>query len=46
VYNKSIELDPRLADAWNGKGNVLRANGCTTEADAAFTKAKELGYKG
>ncbi len=36
-------LDTILSDAWNCKGNVLMAMGRTTEAEAAFAKARELG---
>jgi Flp pilus assembly protein TadD len=32
--------------AWNNKGAALEALGKTTEANAAFPKAKELGYSG
>ena len=35
-----------LAVAWYNKGTALKALGRTIEADAAFTKAKELGYTG
>jgi tetratricopeptide (TPR) repeat protein len=44
AYNKSLELDPRLDDAWNGKGNVPKAIGHITEANAASTEAKEPGH--
>jgi Flp pilus assembly protein TadD len=30
----------------NNKGIALKALGRSTEADAAYTKAKELGYTG
>ena len=45
-YDEAIKLDPNYASAWNGKGDALEALGKTTEANAAFTKAKELGYEG
>jgi CRISPR-associated protein Cas1 len=45
-YDEAIRLDPNLAMAWNYKGWALKALGKTTEADAAFAKAKELGYIG
>ena len=44
--DKAIELDPNLADAWNNKSEALKALGRTTESNAAFAKAKELGYTG
>jgi tetratricopeptide (TPR) repeat protein len=45
AFNQSIDTEPNF-DAWRGKGLALKALGRTTEADAALTKAKELGYKG
>jgi len=41
ALDTAIRLDPTDAGAWNNKGVVL-----TTEAAAAFAKAKELGYTG
>jgi hypothetical protein len=35
-----------MALAWTNKGNALNVFGRTTEADAAFAKAKEQGYSG
>jgi Tfp pilus assembly protein PilF len=46
AYDSSIEIDPRHADVWYNKGFALTALGRTTEADAAFAKAKERGYEG
>jgi tetratricopeptide (TPR) repeat protein len=45
VVNKAIELDASISDAWYHKGNSLKALNRTSEADAAFAKAKEMGYK-
>ncbi len=42
----AIRQDPNGADAWFNKGNALQSHGRTTEAKAAFAKAKELGYTG
>ena len=36
-------LDPNISEAWYNKGIALKALGRTTEAEAAFAKAKELG---
>ena len=36
----AIELDPQLAEAWYNKSIALKALGRTTEANAAFAKAK------
>lgn len=46
AYDEAIRLDPNLAVAWNNKGKALEALGKTAEANAAFAKAKELGYEG
>jgi Flp pilus assembly protein TadD len=39
-------LDPNDVAAWYNKGVALDALGKTTEAKAAFTEAKKLGYSG
>lgn len=44
--DKAIKLDPELAAAWYNKGVSLSKLGRTAEADAAFAKARELGYTG
>ena len=44
AYDEAIRLDPNLSLIWNEKGKALKALGKTTESDAAFAKAKELGY--
>jgi tetratricopeptide (TPR) repeat protein len=43
-HDEAIRLNPKLAAAWNGKGCALRSLGRFADADAAFVKAKELGY--
>jgi tetratricopeptide (TPR) repeat protein len=51
AYDKAIEqcqldaMKPMGAEAWYKKGIALQALGHTSEADAAFAKAKELGYQ-
>lgn len=46
AYEKVIELEPENAFAWiwKGKGDSLKALGRQAEADAAYAKARELGY--
>ncbi len=44
AYDEAIRLDPHYAMAWNNKGLALRKLDRTEEAEAAFAKAKELGY--
>jgi tetratricopeptide (TPR) repeat protein len=45
AYDRAIELIP-FADYWYSKGIALKALGRAVDADAAFAKAKELGYTG
>ena len=42
----AIELDPQLAEAWYNKSIALKALRRTTQANAAFAKAKKLVYSG
>lgn len=44
ALDEAIRIDPNLVEAWYNKGAVLKALGRTSEANAAFAKAKELGY--
>lgn len=46
AFDEAIKLDPQNGGLWNNKGLALNALGQTYEADEAFAKAKELGYKG
>ena len=46
AFEKGITLDPEEESAWFFKGKSLKALGRNTEAEAAFAKAKELGYNG
>jgi Flp pilus assembly protein TadD len=46
VFNEVIKLDPQNAEAWGDKGYALELLNKTTEADVAYTKAKELNYTG
>ncbi|MGD0953287.1 MAG: tetratricopeptide repeat protein [Methanotrichaceae archaeon] len=46
AINEAIELKPDYIVAWNLNGLILKKLGKTSEADAAFAKAKELGYRG
>ena len=45
-YNEAIKLNPDFALAWHNKGSALKMLGRNVESEAAFVKAKELGYKG
>ena len=45
-YNKAIELGTVPGEVWYRKGEALNALGKYTEANAAFSKANELGYAG
>ena len=46
AIEKAIELKPQNAAFWYSKSSSLSAAGRTAEADAALSKAKELGYTG
>ncbi len=45
-FDKAIEIKPQYAEAWVEKNIILKALGRTAEAEAAFVRAKELGYTG
>jgi tetratricopeptide (TPR) repeat protein len=45
AYDKAIEINPQDPYIWYNKGTALRILGYEDEADAAFVKAKALGYK-
>jgi tetratricopeptide (TPR) repeat protein len=44
IYERAIEIHPEFAEAREKKGDALKGLGRTTEANAAFAKATELGY--
>jgi Flp pilus assembly protein TadD len=46
AYEKAIELRPGMGLYWANEGDALDKLGFTTEADMAYAKAEELGYKG
>jgi tetratricopeptide (TPR) repeat protein len=47
AYNRSLDSGPDNAiSSWRGKGCALKALGLDSQADAAFAKAKDLGYQG
>lgn len=45
-YDIAIMLNPNFGQAYYDKALALKALGRITEADAAFAKAKDLGYTG
>jgi Flp pilus assembly protein TadD len=45
IFNKAIEIDKNGGEAWYGKGVALQNLHRESEAESAFTKAKELGCK-
>jgi tetratricopeptide (TPR) repeat protein len=45
AFDKALELDPSSMYAMQEKGVALQSLGRISEADAAFAKAKELGYE-
>ena len=47
AYNRSLEIGPEKAiSSWRGEGFALRALDRNTESDAAYAKARALGYLG
>ena len=44
-YDRALEIDPADGYAWYAKGEAQKALGRTSEADVAFAKAEDLGYK-
>ena len=46
AFDEAIRLDPKSGEAWNAKGLTLFDLGRTSESNAAYAKAKELGYEG
>lgn len=46
TINKAIQLSPNVAGFYHTKGEILQNMGRDKESQAAFKKAKELGYKG
>ncbi len=45
AYDRSLQIEPSLAEAWYGKGVAFEKLGVNIGADAAFAKAKDLGYE-
>jgi len=45
-YERALQIDPKDGYAWYARGEALKSLGRNSEADAAFVKAKELGYQG
>ena len=45
VFDSAFQINPKNAQVWSLKGNALKALGRQAEADAAYAKAKELGYR-
>jgi tetratricopeptide (TPR) repeat protein len=45
AYDRFLQIDPNVAYAWKAKGDALKALDHSSEADAAYAKAKALGYK-
>ena len=45
-YRQAVDLDPKYAEAWYNIGLAFKALQRFSEANAAISKARELGYKG
>jgi tetratricopeptide (TPR) repeat protein len=46
AFDSAINSDPQYVEAWYNKGLALQSLGRHDEANAAFARAKELGYTG
>ena len=46
VFDRAIEINPQDANAWICRGLALKKLDRTMDANAAFIRAKELGYTG
>ena len=46
AYDEAIEIYPEDFSAWVGKAITLEVMGRNAESEVAYTKAKELGYRG
>ncbi|NMB85239.1 MAG: hypothetical protein GYA29_03200, partial [Methanothrix sp.] len=44
AYDKATVADPAFPRLWYKKGQALKALNRLSEADSAFTKAREMGY--
>jgi Flp pilus assembly protein TadD len=45
-FDEAIRIDPQYKSAWAAKSIALKQLNRTSEAEAALTRARELGYKG
>jgi tetratricopeptide (TPR) repeat protein len=45
AYDQAIRLDPNYADAYNKKGYTLKRLGKEKEAQQAYARARQLGYR-
>jgi len=45
AFDGALQANPNDAQVWSLKGDALNASGLQAEAEAAFAKAKELGYE-
>lgn len=46
AFDKALQINSKDPRTWQSKGDALKALGRNSEADAAYAKAKELGYTG
>lgn len=46
AFDRALQINPKDPLTWTNKGDALKAIGRQVEANAAYAKAKELGYKG
>jgi tetratricopeptide (TPR) repeat protein len=46
AFDKALQINPKDPLTWMNKGDALKSLGRQAEADEAYAKARELGYKG
>jgi len=45
AYDVALQINPEDGEVWNLKGDALKSLGRQAEAEAAYSKARELGYE-
>jgi tetratricopeptide (TPR) repeat protein len=45
AYDAALQINPEDGEVWNLKGDALKSLGRQAEAEATYSKARELGYE-
>jgi len=46
AFDGALQANPEDGQVWSLKADALKALGKSADAEAAYARAKELGYKG